>query len=361
MDNNSIESVPVSSPLSSPRWFAYLGITAVLVIVVLFALVRLQGVLLVVAASMVIALGVQPFIGYLTRLGLSRASAMGVLLAGGVGLGGAVLAMGVPLVSTQLAAITERGPDIIDDMRRRSDLIDAVLSNVDMTSMLADGETIGGFVSGMLNLITVAILAPYLAFSLPQMKIRVLRLLHREDRRDFIRILDEATDRLSGFIAGNLVVSVAAAVSSYIALKLIGAPYPAALALWIGITDLVPLVGVFLGAVPAVAITLVESGQSEAVAVAVFILMYQQLENYLIAPRVMRRTVNLSPPVVIISLMVGGSLAGVLGALLALPVAALVQLLLDEFVIGVRIRKVAHEPAPEQHPYRLAAGRPKHT
>lgn len=361
MNNKTIESVPIPSPLSSPRWFAYLGITAVSVIVVLFALVRLQGVLLVVAASLVIALGVQPFIGYLMGRGLSRIAAMGVLLVAGIGLGGAVLAMGIPLVTTQLATITERGPDIIDDMRRRSELVDAVLSNVDMTSKLADGESIGGFLSGMLNLITVGILAPYLAFSLPQMKIRILRLLRREDRQDFVRILDEATDRLSGFIAGNLVVSVAAAVSSYVALKLIGAPYPAALALWIGITDLMPVVGVFLGAVPAVAITLVESGQSEAVAVAVFILIYQQLENYLIAPRVMRRTVNLSPPVVIISLMVGGSLAGMLGALLALPVAALVQLLLDEFVVGVRIRKVALEPAVERQPYGSAARRPELT
>lgn len=349
--NRSAEPPVIPTLVDSTRWFVYLGITAVSVIVIVYALVRLQGVLLVVAASLVIALGVQPFIKYLIDRGLTRAGALGTLLALGAGVGGGVLAMGIPMVSKQLSAITERGPAIVEDMRGRSELIDALLANVDMTAMLADTESIGGLLGSLVNLVTVAILAPYLAFSLPQMKVRVLRLLRREDRQDFIRLLDDATDRLSGFIAGNLVVSVAAAASSYLALKLIGAPYPAALALWIGVTDLVPVVGVFLGAIPAVAITLVEAGQSSAIAVAAFILIYQQLENYVIAPRVMRRTVNLSPPIVIISLMVGGSLAGVLGALLALPVAALVQLILDEFVVGVRIRKVALESAPVEQAY----------
>ena len=349
--NRSAEPPVVPSFAESTRWFAYLGITAISVIVILFALVRLQGVLLVIAASLVIALGVQPFIRYLMGRGLTRAGAMATLLALGVGIGGAMLAIGIPVVATQLSAITERGPAIVDDMRSRSDLMEALLANVDITAMLADTESIGGMLGSLVNLVTVGILAPYLAFSLPDMKVRVLRLLRREDRQDFIRLLDDATDRLAGFIAGNLVVSVAAAASSFLALKVIGAPYPAALALWIGVTDLVPVVGVFLGAIPAVAVTLVEAGQSPALAVAGFILVYQQLENYVIAPRVMRRTVDLSPPIVIISLMVGGSLAGMLGALLALPVAALVQLILDEFVIGVRIRKVALESAPVEQAY----------
>lgn len=360
MNSNHSDASPVAPPtLESARWFVYLGITAISAIVILYALVRLHGVLLVVAASLVIALGVQPFIRYLINRGLTRAGAMGVLLALGVGVGGAVLAMGIPMVSKQLSAITERGPALVEDMRRRSELIEALLANVDMTAMLADTDSIGGLLGSLVNLVAVAILTPYLAFSLPQMKVRVLRLLRREDRQDFIRLLDDATDRLSGFIAGNLVVSVAAAVSSYLALKLIGAPYPAALALWIGVTDLVPVVGVFLGAIPAVAITLVEAGQSPAIGVAIFIVVYQQLENYVIAPKVMRRTVNLSPPIAIISLMVGGSLAGVLGALLALPVAALVQLLMGEFVVGVRIRKVVRESLPVEQPYVATPGKAK--
>ena len=106
--NRSAEPPVVPTFTESTRWFAYLGITAISVIVILDALVRLQGVLLVVAASLVIALGVQPFIRYLIDRGLTRAGAMGVLLALGVGVGGAVLAMGIPMVSTQLSAITER-------------------------------------------------------------------------------------------------------------------------------------------------------------------------------------------------------------------------------------------------------------
>ncbi|MEX0797332.1 MAG: AI-2E family transporter [Acidimicrobiia bacterium] len=101
-----------------------------------------------------------------------------------------------------------------------------------------------------------------------------------------------------------------------------------------------PVVGVFIGAAPAIAIAYVELGPGGAIAVAVFIVVYQPIENYLIAPRVMKRTVDLSPPVVIISLMVGGSLAGVLGALLALPVAAVITLLTNRFLIERRVSEV---------------------
>lgn len=334
--------------LRTPSWefFFRLGVLAVAVILVFQSLIKLRSVFLVVAASLVLALGVQPFLKYLEGKGMSRASATALMLSAGLVAASVVAVMVTPLLGDQIASIMEAGPGIIDDLKEGSPFLDTVLGGFDLDSLLkpdGEGATLASVFGGLFNLITVGVLTPYFAYAMPKMKVYTLRLMHREDREGFIRMFDEAVDRVSGFVSGNLIVSVLAAVTAFGALLLIGVPYPAALAIWIGVTDLVPVVGVFIGAIPALAVAYVELGTGGAIAVGVFIIVYQQIENYVVAPRVMKRTVDLSPPVVIVALMVGGSLAGVLGALLALPVAALVSLLANEFLIERRLDSVRDE------------------
>jgi predicted PurR-regulated permease PerM len=249
-----------------------------------------------------------------------------------------------PMLGDQISEVIEAGPGIIDDLRASNGFLDTILADFDMESLTGSEEgsasPLTSLFGGLFNLFTVGVLTPYFAYAMPKMKVYTLRLIHKDEREDFIGVFDEAVERVSGFIAGNLVVSVFATLFSFAALLIIGVPYAIALAIWIGITDLIPVVGVFIGAAPAIAIAYVELGPGGAIAVAVFIIIYQQVENYALAPRVMKRTVDLSPPVVIISLMVGGSLAGVLGALLALPVAAVVTLITKRFLIERRVSEV---------------------
>lgn len=332
--------------LAAPSWrfLLRLGLLAIAVIVTFQSLLKLRGVFLVVAASLVIALGVQPFLKFLEKRGLSRGVATTVMLSIGVVAGVGTTWLVAPMLGDQISEVIEAGPGIIDDLRASSGFLDTILADFDMESLAGSDEGSGSpltsLFGGLFNLFTVGVLTPYFAYAMPKMKVYTLRLIHKDEREDFIEIFDEAVERVSGFIAGNLVVSVFATLFSFAALVIIGVPYAVALAIWIGITDLIPVVGVFIGAAPALAIAYVELGAGGAIAVAVFIIVYQQIENYVIAPRVMKRTVDLSPPVVIISLMVGGSLAGVLGALLALPVAAVVTLLTSRFVIERRVSEV---------------------
>ncbi|CAN5851320.1 AI-2E family transporter [soil metagenome] len=337
---------PDEVSLAAPSWrfLVRLGILAVAAIVSFHALFKLRGVFLVVAASLVIALGVQPFLKFLEKRGLSRGLATTVMLSLGVVAGVGTTWLVAPMLSDQISEILEAGPGIIDDLRASNGFLDTILADLDMESITGNSEGSGSpltaLFGGLFNLFTVGVLTPYFAYAMPRMKVYTLRLIHKEEREDFIGIFDEAVERVSGFIAGNLVVSVFATVFSLAALLIIGVPYAVALAIWIGITDLIPVVGVFIGAAPAIGIAYVELGAGGAIAVGLFIIVYQQIENYGIAPRVMKRTVDLSPPVVIISLMVGGSLAGVLGALLALPVAAVVTLLTNRFLIQRRVAEV---------------------
>ncbi|MCA1736986.1 MAG: AI-2E family transporter [Actinobacteria bacterium] len=156
-------------------------------------------------------------------------------------------------------------------------------------------------------------------------------------------MVNRAVDLTSNYIVGNLAISLMAAATSFVAFLLLGLPYPLALATWVGIMDLIPAIGALIGMIPVIAVASQLGGQKLLFSV-VFLLLYQQFENYVIAPRVMKKAVNLNPALVIISLLVGGSLAGLVGALLALPVAALIKVLLTEFFVRDRMEMVRQEP-----------------
>jgi predicted PurR-regulated permease PerM len=166
---------------------------------------------------------------------------------------------------------------------------------------------------------------------------------------------------MANFIVGNLVISVIAGLVTWVGLTVIGVPYALALAAWVAITDLIPVLGALLGALGVAAVAFTQSPETLIWAMLLLI-VYQQVENFLIAPRVMNRAVDLSPATVIIALMVGGSLAGLVGALLALPLAALIKIVIQDYIVQERIDQVRTEVAngetPSRRPRRKRGARP---
>ncbi|MDX1449455.1 MAG: AI-2E family transporter, partial [Acidimicrobiia bacterium] len=224
-----------------------------------------------------------------------------------------------------------------------------IANRIDPSSFLREaeedvGETLGAAIVAVFNVFTVAVLTPYFAHALPRMRRWVLRLTHHEERPDLLRLLNDASERISGYILGNLTVSVIAGVVSFLGFRLLGLEYALVLALWVAVTDLVPIVGAFVGAVPAVLLA-ARHGLGLAVTVAGFLTLYQLFENYLVSPRVMTRAIDLGPASVIVAVMVGGTLAGIVGALLALPVAAMLKVALDQYVISTRLERLRSESA----------------
>lgn len=328
----------------SPKYWLQIAAGVIGMVIAVGLLVRLEGVLLVVVASFVLALGLQPTLSWMEQRGLARWQAMAVVLLGGIVAAGAAIGAIVPLLIGQLDEIITAVPAVLDDLREVSGPLGTAINRFDWTAMMGeDGSgllpALSGVAGATFNVVTVLILTPYFAYSFPSIKRFTLRLLHREDRPEFLRMVNESVDRISGYIAGNLTVSVFAIAASYVAFWLLDVPFPLALAFWIGVTDLIPVVGVFLGAIPAASLA-AQEGTGRLIAVILFIVVYQQIENYLIAPRVMKRAVDLSPPSVILALMIGGSLAGFFGALLALPVAALVKVVVNDYVIAKRVDEV---------------------
>jgi predicted PurR-regulated permease PerM len=145
-------------------------------------------------------------------------------------------------------------------------------------------------------------------------------------------------EKVGGYVAGNLAISLIAGLLAFIFLALAHVPFPVALALWVAIADLIPLVGATLGAIPSIIVAFVVSIPIGIATIAYFI-VYQQAENYLIAPRVMTKAVDLSPAAVLLAALIGASLLGFVGALMAIPAAASIKLVMQEIVQPVAERQ----------------------
>ena len=205
--------------------------------------------------------------------------------------------------------------------------------------LFRSGAIVGitGKVTGaVFSIVTVFILAVYFLAALPRARVLAPALLDGPYRDRGRRVLDEAIAKIGGYVIGNLATSLICAVAAGVALAVTGVPFAVPLAVWAGLADLIPAVGAYLGAAPAIIVAFFSSPR-DGLIVLVYFLVYQQVENYLIVPRVMKGAVDLSPAAVVISTLVGGSLAGFAGALLALPVAATVKVVVRDVWLADRL------------------------
>jgi predicted PurR-regulated permease PerM len=304
--------------------------------------------LVLVLVAAVLAVGLDPAVRRLQRLRLSRAWAVAVIFLATIGF---VVAFGFLVIPPLVDEVRQLASDIpgyiarlressgfvgeLEERYHLSERISELTENLPATASKSFGTIFGvtrSIASIIFNLLTIGILTVYFLMALPRGRKTAEDLL--DDRGD--RTLADALERVGGYVSGNIAISIVAGVASYIALRLIGVPFAAALAMWVAVADLIPTVGATLGAAVAV-IVAAFAGVAQAVATAIFFVVYQQVENYVIAPRVMKKAVDLSPAVVIVSVMIGGSLAGFAGALLALPLAAAAKVVVRDLWLAPRL------------------------
>jgi predicted PurR-regulated permease PerM len=321
-----------------------------------------SNVILLIVASLVLALGMQPAISWLERRGTRRGWAVAFIFLAVVVVIGGFLALVIPTVIKQLAGLVAAAPGYLTRAQRGNGVLAQLDEQFNLMSKLKDlsGQLpttafaiAKSFTTLVFNTVTVIILTAYFAIAMPQIRRGVAQLLRRDHREGFIVIMEEATTRIGGYVMGNIVVSLIAGGIAVVGLFLIGVPYAVVLGVWVAIADLIPVVGAYLGAVPALVVAAF-IGLPQLVGTLVLFVVYQQLENYWLAPRVMKRAVDMSPAAVIVALLVGGSLAGFVGALLSLPVAAIVKIIARELYVSDRIEEVKEadqhtSPSPAAH------------
>jgi predicted PurR-regulated permease PerM len=318
------------------------------VFVIARSVAAVSSVILLIVASLVLAIGMQPAISWLERRGTRRGWAVAFIFLAAVVIVGGFLAVVIPIVMKQLAGLVAAAPGYLTRAQRGNGLLAQLDDQFNLMGKLKDlsGQLpttvfaiARSFTTLVFNTVTVFILTAYFATALPQIRRGVARLLTRDHREGFIVIMEEATARIGGYVMGNLVVSLIAGAIAVVGLFLIGVPYAVVLGVWVAIADLIPVVGAYLGAIPAL-IVAAFIGLPQFLGTLLLFIVYQQLENYVIAPRIMKRAVDMSPAAVIVALLVGGSLAGFVGALLSLPIAAIVKIIARELYVSDRIEEV---------------------
>jgi predicted PurR-regulated permease PerM len=221
------------------------------------------------------------------------------------------------------------------DLVRRFDLEDYVEENQDrlrdsVSSLGAPALDIARSVfNGLVAGLTVLVLTILMLLQGPKLMRSGLELVPHQRRDQVRRVAADSALAVSGYVFGNLVISVIAGTGTWIALALLGVPYAGVIGLFVAFTDLIPLVGATLGAIPTIAFAFLHS-TSSGIVMVVFYVVYQQFENHVLQVSIMAKTVKVNPLTVLVSVLIGVELLGFLGALLAIPVAGVLQVIVRD-------------------------------
>jgi predicted PurR-regulated permease PerM len=294
---------------------------------------------IVVAAFFAVAL--YPVVGWVERkLGGRRSLAtLVVFLLVLVVLGGLAAAFAVPLTREgttfagqlpQLVNDARAGRGPVGDFLQKTNALTYIENNQDRIKAFASGLTtpaagvLQGVATGVAGVVTIFVLAYLMVLEGPKVVDGFLNLLQEENRPRVRAVSADCAKSITGYLSGNLLISVICGVLTYVALLATGVPFAGLIALFVALADLIPLVGATLGAIVAVVAAAIHSIPA-LIVIAVFFVVYQQLENHLLQPLILSRTVKLNPLTVLVSILLAVELAGVLGAFLASPVAGMLQ------------------------------------
>ena len=187
----------------------------------------------------------------------------------------------------------------------------------------------------MAGIVTIFVLAYLMVLEAPKVIDGFLALFEPRRAERIRRVGTDCAKTVTGYLTGNLLISVICGVLTYVVLKILGVPFAGLIALFVGIADLIPLVGATLGAVIAILAGFVES-VTAGIVLIIFFVAYQQLENHLLQPVIFSRTVKLNALTVLIAILIAVELAGILGALLAIPIAGMLQIVARDLWAGRR-------------------------
>jgi predicted PurR-regulated permease PerM len=217
-----------------------------------------------------------------------------------------------------------------------------------------------GIVNSLFALITILVLTAFMLGSGRRWTDAAIAMRPPEQRERLRRAVDRMSQAVGGYVAGALTIALIAGIATYVVLWILGVPFRAPLAVVAGLFSLIPLVGATIAAFLIGIVTLFENFPTATIVWTIWAILYQQFENHLIQPQIQKRTVRVHPFVTIVAVLFGSSLLGVLGALVAIPVAASIQILLREYVDmrTLTIKPQAPEPPPAPPPPMPPPGTP---
>jgi predicted PurR-regulated permease PerM len=336
---------------SHPFYFGFIATLGALTAIVLMrALASVSQIFVLILIALFLATGLNPAVEALRKRNMSRNAAVTVIFSSVILFVIFFALVVVPPVISQGTNLIESAPQLLKDLMKNETinqlntqfgLIDTLQER--LKSVTSDGtlliSTFGGVIgvgksvlSGFFTALTILVLTLYFITSLPQAVNLGLSLVPAS-RRDRVGLLTNAIiARVGSFVGSQILIAAMAAIFVTILSTILGLPSPIAIGMFVLVAALIPLIGHFIG---AGIFTLIALSQSLVIGIVAFVayVVYVQIENYVVTPRIMKRTLSVPGAVTIIAALIGSSLLGLVGGLLAVPVAASIILILDEVVI----------------------------
>lgn len=321
---------------------------------IITSVITLQTIITYIGAALFLALGLDPAVSWLEKKRFPRSAAIVTVLAAVIGVLTGVIFAVVPIIVDQVTKLSRAIPDLVTSINTSTLLVDVQqqfpalplskfteaitdfvggnITNIS-TTIIQSGLAI---VSGLFGALIILILTLYFTSSLNSIKQATYQLVPASKRARFADLSEQITTAVGRFVIGQGSLALCNGVLSFIFLSIIGAPFPALLALIAFLFSLIPLVGTITGSIIIVLTCLIPgigSSTFTALVAAIYYLIYMQVEAYLLSPNIMSRAVAVPGAVVVVAALAGGSLLGILGALIAIPVAAAIIMIIKQVVI----------------------------
>lgn len=335
----------------SPFYFGFLATIGALVAWTLFrGLGQLATTFTILIVAFFLTLALDPIVQFLVAKGVHRAWGVLVVFSGVIA---AVVLIGVVVVPPVIAegsALLGQAPEYfnrflqtpwVQDLDRDYQVFER--AQEEFTKRIQDGSLVGQLfggvlgagrmvVNGIFQFLTILILTLYFLSTLPRIKQAAYAAVPASRRPRIASLSEEIMRRAGAYAAGQGLVATINGICSFIMMSIVGIPYAAVLAVVVALLGLIPMVGAMIGAVLVGMIAFLNEPR-QALIVAIYYVIYQQLENYVIVPRIMTSTVSVPGALTVVAALAGGTLLGVIGALLAIPVAAGLLLLYEEVLL----------------------------
>lgn len=318
-------------------------IKIVLIGLAIWFLAAISEVLVIVFVALVLAAAIDPWITRLERTGMARGWAMAIIFVSAAALISLIVILFVPLVVDQLGKFTQAFPKLyervfslyqnnqdsvaLDTIQKGLQNLNAALSDVTKGIF----SSVFGFFGGLVSVIGVLVLTFYMTLEEKGMKRIAIDLAPAKYRPYLIQLFNRIEDKLGDWLRGQLILGLIIGSLTFVGLILLKVEYAVVLALIAGVTELIPIIGPFIGAIPAVIVALSQDPVLALFVMGLYIVI-QQLENNLIVPRVMSKATGLNPVIVIVAILVGGKLAGITGVILAVPTMIIIMTFLEDFL-----------------------------
>jgi predicted PurR-regulated permease PerM len=311
----------------------------------LYLLVQVRGTLLLLGIAVFLAVALGPAVDFFARV-FPRAGAILLVYVLIFCIFGGVLALVVPPVINGASDLSRNIPHYIDDLRNNKTIRDFD-NKYNVTTRLTQeaqklpsrlGDAAGalqsiaaGAFNAAFQLLTVLTMTFFLLLDGRRIANFLVRRAARDHRERLRGILERTYKSTSGYVAGALTITSINGMLTFIVLSILGVPFAVPLAVLMSFFGLIPLVGATIGGVIILIVTLFTDFPTATIVYGVFLILYQQFENNVLQPVIFRRTVNVPPLAVIVAILAGSSLLGVVGALVAIPIAAALQIVLREY------------------------------